>query len=332
MKTSSLSPVFTRVIDDKSYLGKDALDLEVKNRFQFFTAKRRAGDGTFYQVERLSGSKQPAYYDCMEDMATHDVYIAHPAESLPKYFVGAGVGAIPMTTLTVAWNVAMIIVTAVSSVFDVFQQIYPNRHDEAVTKGLLDRLKDKASDNYQEIKDRLTWIKSSLAFGVAIGAASLHALMNYDDAQTLFEMKVVVARIEFLWNRKQDFHKSALVQLNQFNIDLSQRLKKDPEANRVDVSIELFKNIHWSSIFSVAYIMQCFQSRGKRDDKVLVKETTQLKVEADALHPERSRVIEPTTHEVLKPVFEISPGSSKTNYKEFAEYKDKENPSWRREF
>lgn len=332
MKTSSLSPVFTRMIDDKSYLGKNALDVEVKNRFQFFTARRRAADGAFYQVERPSGSKQPAYYYCMEDMATHDVYIAHPAESLPKYFLGAGLGAIPMTVATVAWNVAMIVVTAVSSVFEVFQQIYPNRHDEDVTKGLLDRLKDKASDNFQEIKDRLTWIKSSLAFGAAIGAASVHALMNYDDAQTLFEMKVVVARIEFLWNRKQNFHNSALVQLNQFNIELSQRLKKDPEANRVDVSLELFKNIHWSSIFSVAYIMQCFQSRGGKEDKVLVKETTKLEVEADPLHPERSRVIEPTTHDVPKPVFEICRGSSKASYKEYAEYMDKENPNWRKDF
>lgn len=326
MTTNSLTTVFSRVIDDKRYLGIDETDTEVRGRFQFFTANKRAADGNFYQVERPNGAKLPAYYYCMEDWATGDVYIAHPAESLPKYFIGAGLGAIPMTLGALIWNIGMIFVTAVSSLFEVFQEIYPTRHDEDVTKGLLDRLKNKATENYQEVKNRLTWAKTSIGYGVAIGAAALHALMNYNDAQTLFEMKVVIARIEYLWNRKKNFHRSALVQLNNFNIKLADRMKKDPEANRVDVSLELFKEIHWNSFFSVGYIMQCFQSRGSREDTVFTSETSDFKVDVEhgPIHVEA-----PKTLHKSKPVFEICPGSLKKTYQEYAAYMDQETPSWR---
>ncbi|WP_420420504.1 hypothetical protein [Simkania sp.] len=324
MKTSSLTTAFTRVIDDKRYLGIDESDMEVRGRFQFFTANRRAPNGELYQVERPDRTKQPAYYYCMEDQATNEVYIAHPAESLPKYFVGAGLGAIPMTFGTVAWNIGMIFVTAVCSLFEIFKDIYPTRHDGDVTEGLLDRLKNKVLENYQEVKNRFTWSKTSIEYGVAIGAAALNALMNYNDEQTLFEMKVVIARIEFLWNRKKNFHKSALVQLNNFNTELAARMKKDPDSNRVDVSLELFKEIQWSTFFSVGYIMQCFQSRGSKNDEVFTTERSGLRVDV-----EHGRVEAPKDHLKRKPVFEVCTGSLKKSYKEYAEYMDKETPSWR---
>ena len=54
-----------------------------------------------------------------------------------------------------------------------------------------------------------------------------------------------------------------------------------------------------------------------------------MHVVLDRMDPENSHVEDGKTLISEKPVFEVLPGSAKTNYKDYAEYMDKQNPNWR---
>jgi len=321
--TSSLNSAFSHVIDEKRYLGIDETSAPIADRFAFFVAKKRGADGRFYETVNPSGKKIPAYFYYMHDRATDDLYGLHTKEQLPKYFLLAGLGTVPVTVITVAWSLAMVVVTAVNAVFEVFQDVYPTR-DVDVAKGFLTRLQVKGTEKFDEIKSRLQWVKSSVAFGVAIEAAVINALLNWKDEKTLLEMKVVIARIEHLWNRKVDFRVSSQSQLNRFNKEMEDRLKAEPQASRGAVALELIQNFDWKNFTSVSYTMQCFQSRGKINDTEQAIE--EIRTSSDELGFTEERHY----REVKLPKFEIIPGTEKMSYQSFAEFMDRWNPSWRK--
>ena len=278
---SNLVSVFSKSLEgDKGYLGLGEFDKPVENRFSFIEAKKREDEDHYSQVEIGSGESARnvhAYFHYMLDNSTDDLYILHKSEELPQYFMMAVIATPFVMIASTIWSLAVIVASTVNGLFEIFQEIYPVRQEEDLTATFLKRLEEKTDEKFEAIKDRLKWIKDSLGYGVALEAAALHALSNASDEEILFSMKVVIARIEYLWNKKESFRKSNLSQLNHFNKDLAERMKKEPTAVKGDVTIELLKCFDWKAFVNVCYIMQCFQSRGAITDEV-AEETLKFEV------------------------------------------------------
>lgn len=268
---SVLESAYSRVIDDKSFLGQNEDSTLVEKRFAFLEAHKRDQSGRFVQKTVGSGEqakKLDAFFRYMLDRSNGHLYILHTPDELPQYFMMSALVTPIVFTATLAWNVAVIVAEAVNGMFEVFQDVYPERHGEGVTTDLIKRLRNKMNEKCEQVLSRLRWIKQSALYAIGIEAAAVSALKSSGDPDHLFAMKVVIGRIEYLWNRQQDFRQSFLSQFNHFNRKVEERLAKTPDANRGDVSLKYLKQLDLPALRSIFYIMQCFQSLGQLNENV----------------------------------------------------------------
>lgn len=265
--TVSIESILFDVIGDQRFLGRGPIEnpiedpegRPIRERFLFFAGKKRCDKNRFVQVKTFGKQvkKIDVVYHYMLDQYTKDLYLIHSRKELLHNFLITVMATPFFITFSFAWNCALI-------VLDLFKEVFK----EVKTLGLIDYLNGKEGKKFENSINRFRWIKTSLMYGVAIELVALNALFKREDFDNLLAMKVVIGRLEYLWNRKQDFRHSCFTQLEQFNKGFAKRLSSDLVETRLNIAIDLLKKIDYHTFTSVFYIMQCFQSRGKLTEEI----------------------------------------------------------------
>lgn len=294
-----LTSLFSHFIEDKHFLGLDQSGEKISDRFSFFAAKKREADGRFYQLEDPQGLKVDARFYYMHDRATDDVYAFHSRAKLPNYFLYIAIGVIPVAAITIVLHLVRIIGETVQIIFEAFQKVYPENRPDL----FLEYLKDKKVENFERFKDRILSVQVSFVSALIIEAAVIQALAHWKDENILFEMQVLVAHVEYLWNRKMSVRTSMWNELNRLNHTLKSKVKLGID--------EIFFSINWTNFFSTVYLTQKFQSRGLLKEKVSVIENKKIFDRFGLV----STSIQSIETEALK--FEVIPGTKKVSYTAF---------------